>query len=76
MAEILAQFTHVLVILLIIAGMISGGLWLYERDFALPYEAIAIVAIVLLNALMGYFQESRAERPWPHCASCRPHRPG
>ena len=60
--KFLAQFTHVLVILLIIAGMISGGLWLYERDSALPYEAIAIVAIVLLNALMGYFQEARAER--------------
>jgi Ca2+-transporting ATPase len=52
----------VLVILLIIAASVSAGLWLYERDFALPYEAIAIFAIVLLNALMGYFQQARAER--------------
>ena len=42
--------------------MVSAGLWLYERDTALPYEAIAILAIVLLNALMGYVQEARAEQ--------------
>lgn len=28
---------------------------------AVPYEAIAIFAVVLLNAIMGYIQESRAE---------------
>ena len=27
----------------------------------MPYEAIAILAVVLLNATMGYLQESRAE---------------
>ncbi len=57
----LAQFQNVLVILLLIATAISAGLWLYERDSALPYEAIAIFAVVLLNAIMGYVQESRAE---------------
>jgi Ca2+-transporting ATPase len=34
---------------------------LYERDSPLPYEAIAIGAVVLLNAVMGYLQEQRAE---------------
>ena len=57
----LAQFQDVLVILLLIATAVSAGLWAYERDTALPYEAIAIVAVVLLNATMGYLQESRAE---------------
>jgi len=57
----LAQFRDVLVILLLIATAVSGGLWALERDTALPYEAIAIMAIVLLNAAMGYVQESRAE---------------
>ena len=33
----------------------------YERESPLPYEAIAIFAVVLLNAVMGYVQESRAE---------------
>ena len=50
-----------LVILLLVATAISAGLWAYERDAALPYEAIAIFAVVLLNATMGYIQESRAE---------------
>ena len=57
----LAQFQDVLVILLLIATAVSAGLWVYEREAALPYEAIAILAVVLLNATMGYVQESRAE---------------
>jgi P-type Ca2+ transporter type 2C len=60
--KFLAQFTDVLVVLLLVAALISAGLWLYERESALPYEAMAIFAIVLLNALMGYFQQSRAEQ--------------
>jgi Ca2+-transporting ATPase len=57
----LAQFQDVLVILLLIATLISAVLWLYERQSVLPYEAMAIFAVVLLNAVMGYVQESRAE---------------
>ncbi len=57
----LAQFRDVLVILLLVATAISVVLWLYERNSALPYEAIAIGMVVLLNAVMGYVQESRAE---------------
>jgi Ca2+-transporting ATPase len=60
--KFLAQFQDVLVILLLIATLISAALWLYERESALPYEAIAIFAVVLLNAIMGYIQESRAEQ--------------
>ena len=60
--KFLAQFTDVLVVLLIIAALVSAGLWLYERNGVLPYEAMTILAIVLLNALMGYFQQSRAEQ--------------
>jgi P-type Ca2+ transporter type 2C len=56
-----AQFQDVLVVLLLIATAVSLGLWLLERDAALPYEAIAILAVVLLNAAMGYTQEARAE---------------
>lgn len=59
--KFLAQFQNVLIILLLIATAISAGLWFYERESALPYEAIAIFAVVLLNAIMGYVQESRAE---------------
>jgi len=57
----LAQFEDALVILLLVATGISAALWLYEREAGLPYEAIAIFAVVLLNATMGYIQEWRAE---------------
>ncbi|HEX6439070.1 MAG TPA: cation-translocating P-type ATPase [Candidatus Binatia bacterium] len=60
--KFLAQFQDVLVILLLLATLISAGLWLLERDTALPYEALAILAVVLLNAVMGYFQQARAEQ--------------
>jgi Ca2+-transporting ATPase len=58
--RLLAQFGDVLVILLLVATAISAGLWFHERDTALPYESIAILAVVVLNAVMGYVQESRA----------------
>ena len=57
----LSQFQDVLVILLLIATAVSAALWVYEREAGLPYEAIAIFAVVLLNATMGYIQEARAE---------------
>jgi len=59
--KFLAQFQDPLVLLLLVATMISAALWLYERDSALPYEAIVIFAVVLLNAILGYVQEARAE---------------
>ncbi len=60
--KFLAQFTDVLVVLLIVAALVSAALWFAERDSALPYEAIAILAIVILNAVMGYLQQARAEQ--------------
>jgi len=59
--RLLAQFQDMLVILLLVATALSAALWAFERDAALPYEAMAILAVVLLNAAMGYVQESRAE---------------
>ncbi len=59
--KFLAQFSDTLVILLLIATAISAGLWLYERESALPYEALAILGVVVLNAVLGYVQEARAE---------------
>jgi P-type Ca2+ transporter type 2C len=59
--RLLAQFQNVLVVLLLVATAISAGLWLYEGDTVLPYEALAIGVIVLLNAGIGFVQEARAE---------------
>ena len=58
----LAQFQDVLIILLLVATAISLGLWVYERDSALPYEGMTIFAIVLLNGILGHVQETRAEQ--------------
>jgi P-type Ca2+ transporter type 2C len=60
--KFLRQFHDMLVVLLLIATVISAGLWLYERDSPLPYEAIVIFAIVLLNGVMGYVQTAHAEQ--------------
>jgi Ca2+-transporting ATPase len=58
------QFRNFLVIILLVATVISMVEWLLQdpRETALPYEAIVILAIVILNALLGFFQEARAER--------------
>src|SRR5512138_226545 len=42
----LAQFRDVLVILLLVATGVSFALWVYEREAALPYESLAILAVV------------------------------
>lgn len=57
----LEQFQDTLVILLLVATAISVGLWVYQPTSPLPYEAIAILAVVLLNAVMGFLQGSRAQ---------------
>jgi Ca2+-transporting ATPase len=62
--RLLEQFENVLVIILLAAIVISVIEWLLQdpRETALPYEAIVITLIVVLNALLGFFQEARAER--------------
>ncbi len=52
---LLAQFTNLLVILLIVAAVVS----FFLGD---AKDAIAIVAIIVLNALLGFRQEYNAER--------------
>jgi Ca2+-transporting ATPase len=58
----LAQFWNPLTILLLVATIISFFVWWIERDSAFPYEALTIFAIVLLNGILGYVQENRAEQ--------------
>jgi Ca2+-transporting ATPase len=62
--RLLEQFENVLVMILLGAIVISVIEWLLQdpRETALPYEAIVITAIVVLNALLGFFPEARAER--------------
>jgi Ca2+-transporting ATPase len=62
--QLLEQFQSFLVIILLVAVVISMVEWLLQdpRETALPYEAIVIMAIVVLNAVLGFVQEARAER--------------
>lgn len=51
----LSQFSSVIVWILIVAAIIAGVLGEWE-------DTLAIIVIVILNALLGFFQEYRAER--------------
>lgn len=57
-----SQFTSVLVIILLAAAALSLAIWIVQREEALPYDTIVILAIVAANATLGFFQEYRAER--------------
>jgi Ca2+-transporting ATPase len=57
-----AQFKDVLTVLLIVATAVSFVAWWIERDSPIPYEALTILAIVILNGALGFVQESRAEQ--------------
>jgi Ca2+-transporting ATPase len=58
----LAQFRDVLTLLLLVATAVSFVAWWIERDAPAPYEALTILAIVVLNGVLGFVQERRAER--------------
>ena len=67
--KFLAQFKDPLVYLLLAATGISLIAWFIERanaapgaqTEALPFDAIVIVLILIVNAALGYIQESKAE---------------
>ncbi|QQE67262.1 magnesium-transporting ATPase [Leptolyngbya sp. BL0902] len=57
---LLDQFTNIMLLMLIAVAVVSGVLSLRHQEF--PKDAIAIFSIVILNGVLGYFQESRAEK--------------
>ncbi|MFN9643770.1 MAG: cation-translocating P-type ATPase [Cyanobacteriota bacterium] len=54
------QLSNVMLIMLLAVAAVSAGVAFVERRF--PKDAIAIVLIVGLNALLGYLQEARAQK--------------
>jgi P-type Ca2+ transporter type 2C len=66
---LLDQFTNIMLILLIAVALISGALDFMDlqkgvlKPGEVPFkDTIAIFAIVFLNGLLGYLQESKAEK--------------
>ncbi len=66
---LLDQFTNIMLIMLIVVAIISGILDMVElqqqgrTQSGIPFkDTIAIFSIVILNGLLGYLQETRAEK--------------
>ena len=60
--KLLAQLADPLIYLLLAAVAVSVVVWLAEGAEGVPYEALVIAVIVVLNAVLGYVQEARAEQ--------------
>ncbi|MBW4522387.1 MAG: cation-translocating P-type ATPase [Scytolyngbya sp. HA4215-MV1] len=60
------QFTNIMLVMLIFVAIVSAFLDLRAGQLAgkavFPKDAVAIFAIVILNGILGYMQESRAEK--------------
>jgi Ca2+-transporting ATPase len=56
------QFKDVMIVILIIAAVISFIVAIYEKEPKEFLEPVLIMLIVILNAIMGVLQESKAEK--------------
>ncbi|PZO42715.1 MAG: magnesium-transporting ATPase [Pseudanabaena frigida] len=54
------QFTNIMLLMLMAVAIVSAVLDIRTGDF--PKDAIAISSIVILNGILGYMQESNAEK--------------
>jgi Ca2+-transporting ATPase len=61
MSRFVRQFASGLIYLLLLALVLDLGAWLYEGGRGVPVEALAILAVLLLNAGLGVLQEYRSE---------------
>ena len=62
----LKQLAEPMTIILIVAAAISAGLEIYngiaQNHWEFPADVVIILAVVLINAILGVFQESKAEQ--------------
>ena len=54
------QFAEPMTIILLVAAVISGIMAIFENEF--PADVIIIMAVVVINAVLGVLQESKAEK--------------
>ena len=60
--RLLTQFQDVMIIILLIAAALSFAIHIYEGNYGELFEPALILLIVVLNAVMGVLQESKAEK--------------
>ena len=62
----LKQFAEPMTLILIVAAIISAGVEIYngvtEGEWNFPVDVVIIMAVVIVNAILGVFQESKAEK--------------
>ena len=60
------QLAEPMTIILIVAAIISAGVEIYngiaQNHWEFPADVVIILAVVLINAILGVFQESKAEK--------------
>ena len=66
LARFLKQLAEPMTIILIVAAVISAGVEIYngisQGHWEFPADVVIIMAVVLINAILGVFQESKAEK--------------
>ena len=78
-ARFFEQFRDVMIIILLVAAAISFGIAIVEKNPKEFFEPALILLIVIINAVMGVMQESKAEKALealknmsaPHCRVIR-----
>jgi len=59
------QLAEPMTIILLVAAAVSAGVEIYnglQHGFEFPSDVVIILAVVLINAVLGVFQESKAEK--------------
>ena len=56
------QFTNIMLVMLMAVAVVSGFLAINKPVPEFPKDAVAIFSIVLLNGVLGYMQETNAEK--------------
>ena len=59
--KVIAQFQDALIYLLLAAVAISLVVWVVEGAEGVPVDAVVIATIIVLNAILGYTQQAKAE---------------
>ena len=62
LSRFLDQFKDAMIIILLIAAVVSFSIICFEKNWGELFEPALILLIVILNAVMGVMQESKAEK--------------